>query len=129
MLGEFRGDDGIIVADFEAGVGTLSRMEAGQADAFAVVAEPSAKSLEVARWAVDLIEGGSLGQLVVLANRVGIPEDERRIRDAFDGRQVLVIPDDPAIRAADFLGLAPFDTAPSAPAVVALGGVVSLLLG
>jgi len=127
LLGEFRSDDGIIIADFEAGIGTLSRMEAGQVDAFAVVAEPSAKSLEVARRAVDLIEVGSLGRLVVIANRVTGPADECLIREAFAGRSVVTVAEDPAIRSADFLGLAAFDTAPTAPAVLALGRVAALV--
>ncbi len=107
----------IVIADFEAGLGTLSRMGPDRVDTLLVVAEPSAKSLEVARRAIDLIGQKDIGQTIVVANRVTGPEDRLAVERAFAGSQLVVVPDDPAIRAADAEGVAPFDAAPDAPAV------------
>lgn len=107
----------MVVADFEAGLGTLSRLKPGQLDAVLVLTEPTAKSLEVARRAVDLIREREAGRAIVVANRVAGEEDRRQVEQTFPGGAVVIIPDDPAIRAADVRGVAPFEVAPDAPAV------------
>ena len=107
----------MVVADFEAGLGTLSRMKAGQLDVLLVVTEPTVKALEVARRAVELIRERSVAEVVVLANRATGPEDRTLVEQTFAGGRVVFVPDDPAIRAADARGVAPYDSAPDAPAV------------
>lgn len=64
----------VVVADFEAGLGTLSRLKPGQVDVFLVVGEPTAK-------AVELLQGAFGGGAVTL-----VPEDAA-IREA-DGKGV-----------------------------------------
>lgn len=108
-----------MLADFEAGLGTLSRLQPGRLDLALVVAEPTAKSLEVARRAVEVLREREVAHTIVVGNRIGGPEDESLMSVSF-GTEVILVPDDPAIRAADALGRAPFDTAPGAPAVRAL---------
>ncbi|HEX2249951.1 MAG TPA: hypothetical protein VHH32_06350 [Gemmatimonadales bacterium] len=120
MLGQLEGDGRVVVADFEAGLGTLSRMKPKQLDVLLVIAEPTAKSLEIARRALDMIRERSLGTGLVIANRVAGEEDRTLVERAFPTGSVTVVPDDPAIRAADAEGVAPFDLAPGAPAVHAL---------
>ena len=110
----------MVVADFEAGLGTLSRMKAGQLDVLLVVTEPTVKALEVARRAVELIRERAVADVVVLANRVAGSDDRTLVEQAFAGGRVVIVPDDPAIRAADAQGVAPYDAAPDAPAVRAL---------
>ena len=110
----------MVVADFEAGLGTLSRMKPNQLDVLLVIAEPTAKSLEIARRALDMIRERSLGTGIVIANRVAGEEDQTLVERAFPTGSVTVVPDDPSIRAADAEGVAPFDLAPGAPAVHAL---------
>lgn len=129
MLGQLEGKAEIVVADFEAGLGTLSRMGPDRVDTLLVVTEPSAKSLEVARRAIDLIAGRSIGQVIVVANRVAGIEDMLAVERAFDGVPLVVVPDDPAIRAADGVGVAPFDATPDAPAVRAVRELAERLLG
>ncbi len=108
----------MVVADFEAGLGTLSRVKPGQLDVVLVVSNPTAKSLEVARRAVDIIrERGTATRAIVVANRVTGDEDRRAVERVFPGGVEIVVPDDPAIRAADVRGVAPFEAAPEAPAV------------
>jgi CO dehydrogenase maturation factor len=120
LLGQLEAGDRVVVADFEAGLGTLSRMKAGQLDVLLVVTEPTVKALEVARRAVELIRERAVGDVVVLANRVAGPDDRTLVEQAFAGRRVAIVPDDPAIRAADAEGVAPYDAVPDAPAVRAL---------
>ena len=107
----------IVIADFEAGLGTLSRMKPGQLDVLLVVTEPTAKSLEVARRALEMINDRNLGTARVLVNRVAGEEDRELVARTFPGDSVTMVPDDPAIRAADASGIAPFDSATAAPAV------------
>ena len=108
------------VADFEAGLGTLSRMKPNQLDVLLVIAEPTAKSVEVARRAVEIIRDRNVSQVKVIANRVAGEEDRLLLERAFTAGSVTMVPDDPTIRAADARGVAPFDAAAHAPAVQVL---------
>ncbi len=128
MLGQLEANAGVVVADFEAGLGTLSRTKPGQLDVVVVVAEPSAKSLEVARRAVDLVRERGTGKAVVVANRVAGDEDRREVERAFPDGLVVMVPDDPAIRAADVRGVAPFEVAGNAPAVRVLRALAESLV-
>lgn len=115
-----------MVADFEAGLGTLTRMEPGDVDVLLVVSEPSLKAMEVSRRALELVGENNLGRPVLIANRVR-PEDRSRFEAAFAGHQPLFIPDDPELRLADARGRAPFDDSPEGPAVRALRAFASSL--
>lgn len=55
-------------------------------------------------------------------------DDAARVRAAFPGLDPVLVPDDPAIVAAERQGLAPLDAAPDAPAVLALVGLAESLL-
>ena len=117
-----------MVADFEAGIGTVMRLDA-PVDVVVVVVEPTAKSLEVGRRAVETVHEAGLGRVVVTANRVRDEGDAQRVRDAFPGLDPVLVPDDPAIVDAERRGLAPLDAAPDAPAVRALVGLADALIG
>lgn len=109
-----------VVADFEAGIGTVMRLAGRPVDVVVVVAEPTAKSLEVGRRAAEIVEEGQLGRIVVAANRMCDEQDLTRLRRVFPTREVHLVPEDPAIVAAERAGAAPLDAAPDAPAVRAL---------
>jgi len=128
LLGFDIADDVVVVADFEAGIGTLTRLGDIRVDAVVVVAEPTVKSLEVASRAAVLATQHTSGPIVVVANRVSTAADRSLVEAALPGRTVLVVPDDPAIPAADRQDCAPLDAAPDSPAVVALGSLAALLL-
>lgn len=116
-----RGDQRAVVADFEAGIGTLSRMAPGDLEALLIVVEPTAKSIEVGRRAAGLARERSLGNVVIVANRVRDEADLEQIRAAFpEGQAVIAVPEDPAVIDADRRGVAPLDLAPRSPAVEAL---------
>jgi len=117
-----------VIADFEAGVGTLTRLEEQKVDTVLVVVEATPKSIEVGQRAAQLGREKQLERVVIIANRIRNDNDLEIIRAAFPGHEVVPVPDDPAIREADRYGVAPVDHAPEAPAVRALVGVAEMLL-
>jgi CO dehydrogenase maturation factor len=121
LLGSAAATGRIVVADFEAGIGTLTRMAEQAVDVVVIVTEPTVKSIEVAARAAALARARRVERIVLVANRVREDADLQRVREALDGGADLVaVPDDPAVREADREGLAPIDHAPEAPAVRAL---------
>lgn len=107
-----------VVCDLEAGLGTLERLEPGHADVILVVVNPTAKSLEVARRAIELTHDRA--PIIVVANRVTCPADFELVRAAVGESELIVIPEDPVIVAADRDGHAPIDLDPDSPGVAAL---------
>ena len=126
MLGELEAEGRIVVCDLEAGVGTLLRLQRGQADTVVVVAEPSVKSIEVASRAATIASERS--SVVVVANRVRDERDVEAIREVLGHHEVAVIPDDPSISDADKEGVAPIDAAPDAPGVTAIANLAKRLM-
>jgi len=119
LLGELEAEGRIVVGDLEAGVGTLLRLQPGQADLVLVVAQPTAKAIEVARRAVEI--ASSRARVILIANRVRDDSDVAMIREGagWDG-EVVVVPDDEGVARADEDGRAPVDAAPDGPALLAL---------
>lgn len=128
MLGLDIAPDTFVVADFEAGIGTLTRLGDSGVDAIVIVAEPTVKSLEVASRAAALAVEHTTGPVVVVANRVADDADRIAVERALPGRTVLVVPDDPAIPAADRDDRAPLDASPESPALRALASLATMLL-
>lgn len=120
MLGSIPAGDRTIVADLEAGIGTLTRLPTGAVDAVIIVVEPTPKSVGVGQRALEVARDRGVDRVVVVANRLRSDEDLRTVTAAFDGVEVVEVPDDPAIVEADRLGVAPLDHAPEGPAVLAL---------
>lgn len=119
--------DRTVVCDLEAGLGTLDRIEEGVLDVLLVVANPTGKSLEVARRAIELAAG--VTEIVVVANRVSDDSDIELIREVLGDRDLLVVPEDPVIAAADREGVAPIDLDPDAPGVAALVRLAERIAG
>lgn len=117
-----------VIADFEAGVGTLTRLEDQKVDTVVVVVEATPKSIEVGLRAAQLANEKLLQRVIIVANRIRHQGDLDTITAAFPGIEVVAVPDDDAIREADRFGIAPIDHAPEAPAVRALVGLAELLL-
>jgi len=120
LLGSAEFGEAAVIADLEAGIGTLSRLGDQRVDAVLVVVEPTPKSIDVGTRAAQLAKDKSLGRVVVVASRVRGDDDLATIRSAFPDQEVVAIPDDPAIVEADRKGVAPLDSHPEAPAVLAL---------
>ena len=119
LLREFETDGRVVICDLEAGVGTLLRLQPGQADVVLVVANPMAKSIDVARRAVETATSEG-SRVIVVANRVRDEADVEAIRSALDGHDLVVVPDEPAIERADREGRAPIDVDAGAPGVRAI---------
>ena len=120
MLGSVDHRETTIVADLEAGIGTLTRLTEATIDAVLVVVEPTPKSVEVGQRAVEVAQEKHVGTIIVVANRVQSPDDRAMLEEAFPGHEIVEVPDDLAIVTADRDGVAPLDQAPDAPAVKAL---------
>lgn len=128
LLGQLESGAGtVVVADFEAGLGTLTRMQPGDIDLLLVVTEPSAKSVEVSRRALELIAGKNLGRTLVVANRV-TGQDRQRLEELFADRALVFVPEDSRLRTADAQGVAPFDAETGSPAVQALSALAESLV-
>ena len=119
LLRELQADDMVVVGDLEAGVGTVLRLQEGDADVVVVVAQPTAKALEVARRATELA-AGKAPRVVVVANRVRGPEDVALVRAAVGPCELVAVPDDAVIAEADRDGRAPIDLGAGSPGVAAL---------
>jgi CO dehydrogenase maturation factor len=108
LLGELESDGRTVLGDLEAGVGVLCRMEAGSLDMVLVVANPTPKSIEVARRAVETAVARNR-RILVVANRVSSNEDLEAIRAVLGDHDIVVVPEDPVIAQADAEGFAPID--------------------
>ena len=118
MLGELEGDSWFVICDMEAGLGTVSRLKPGQLDVVLVVAEPTAKGIDVARRAAQI--AGSRARVIVVANRIAGEADLDAVREALGSHELVPIPEEPVIAKADQDGIAPIDADPEAPGVLAL---------
>ena len=128
LLRDLEEGDRTVICDLEAGVGTVSRMAPGNADIVLVVANPTAKALDVARRAVSIAEDKV--EVIVLANRVRDHADLEAIKDALGhDRELIVIPEDDVIAAADRDGRAPIDLDPDSPGVRAIVALADRLAG
>ncbi|HWC87826.1 MAG TPA: hypothetical protein VG388_14910, partial [Solirubrobacteraceae bacterium] len=125
LLGELESNGRIVLCDMEAGLGTVARVQPGQIDVLIVVAEPSAKAIDVARRAASM--GASRARVIVIANRIREPADLEAIRAALPEHELIVVPEDPVIARADREGLAPVDLDPDSPGVKAIVELASEL--
>jgi CO dehydrogenase maturation factor len=127
LLNELESDGKIIIGDLEAGIGTVLRLQEGQADVVVIVAQPTAKSLNVARRAVEMAADKS-ALTIVVANRVRDESDLAVIREAVgEDCEMVIVPDDAAIARADREGRAAIDVDPDSPGVRAIVGLADRL--
>ena len=117
LFGDVDDRQRIVICDMEAGVGTIVRN--GKGDVVIVVAEPSVKSIDVARRAAGAATAQG-AEVIVVANRVRDVVDRDAIGSQLDAYDIVVVPEDPVIATADEQGRAPIDIDPAAPGVRAL---------
>lgn len=120
MLSSVPSTDAVIVADLEAGIGTLTRLPEASVDVTLVVAEPTPRSIDVAKRAVLAAIERRQGRVTVIANKVADADDASRIRHEFIDQTVLVVPHDVTVMDADRQGKSPVDVQPDSPAMLAL---------
>jgi CO dehydrogenase maturation factor len=119
LLREMEAGGRTVLGDLEAGIGVLTRMETGSLDVVLVVANPTPKSIEVARRAAATAASREIPVLVV-ANRVSGDEDLAAIRSVLGEYDMAVVPEDAVIARADAEGLAPIDLDDTSPGVRAI---------
>jgi CO dehydrogenase nickel-insertion accessory protein CooC1 len=127
LLGQLEARHQLVVADFEAGLGTVLRMSEA-VDAVVVVVQPTVKSLEVGARAVEAVRERGLGPVVLVGNRVRDDADLARVRAALPGLEPVVVPDDLLLGEAERSGRSPLDAAPHSAAVLALAALADALL-
>ena len=127
MLGQIDSVNRVVLADMEAGAGTLTRMAEGSLDLALLITEPSAKSIEVARRAAQILAERKVAPMLVIANKVRGDEDLEMIRQALGVAEVFAVPDDDEVLRADRDGFSAYDTAPNSPAVLAVGELARTL--
>lgn len=125
FFGSLPAHNRVVVADLEAGLNDLMWAKPGPDDIVLVIAEPSAKSVEVARRACRLAEAMGVQNIIGVANRAGA-DDVARLAEVL-GVEVVPVADDPAVEKADHLGVAPFDTDHDSPAMKDIAAIVDRL--
>jgi len=102
-----------VVGDLPGGTRQAMFGWAKYADVLAIVVEPTAKSIQVARRLQNISKADwAPSQVVVVANRVEDPGDVHRISSALQSPVIGIVPTDPAVTEADKLSLAPLDHQP-----------------
>lgn len=132
MLGSVSEPDTTIVADLEAGIGTLTRLAPESVDVVVVVVEPTPRSIDVARRALTVAAEKQQGRIVVLANKVADEADHRRVVDGLADHadqyiQLIAVPHDDLVDRADRLGVSPVDLDAASPAVQAIEKLIAVL--
>lgn len=128
MLGSVDFGNTAVVADFEAGIGTLTRMGDQPVDVVLVVVEPTPKSIEVGVRASALARDKTLGRVIIVASRIRNEDDLAVVTKAFPDDELVAVPADDAIVEADRDGHAPLDASPDAPAVRAIVALAESLV-
>ena len=128
LLGSVSDDDLIFVADLEAGIGTLTRLAESAVDVTIVVTEPTPRSIDVGQRAVVVAEQQTQGRVIIIGNKVVETTDRDRLIEAFPGREIVMVPYDAHVGAADRSGDSVVDVAPDAPAVRAIEALADSLL-
>ena len=126
LLQEIEATGRTVLGDLEAGVGVLTRLQVGGLDVLLVVANPTPKSIEVARRAAQAAVAREIPVLVV-ANRVAAPDDLEAIAAVLGEHEIVVVPEDPVIARADAEGVAPIDLDDGAPGVRAIIAIADRL--
>ncbi len=117
-----------MIADLEAGIGTMSRLEDSQIDFTLIVVEPTPRSLDVGRRAVEIAREKHQGRVVVVVNKVErVDDDVALVRMTLGDVEMVVVPSDAAVFDADRAGIALMDHAPSSPAVLAISTLADLV--
>lgn len=122
LFGDLAGDGRFVVGDLEAGLNDLIWAKPASEDTLLAVAEPSVKSIDIARRAVRIGQALGLTRIYGIANRVRTPEDERAVAQAL-GVEIFVVPEDASLARADMLGVAPLDLDADSPAMLAVAAI------
>ncbi|GAC1317412.1 MAG: hypothetical protein NVSMB2_11090 [Chloroflexota bacterium] len=129
MLGQIEDQhsERLVVADMEAGAGTLTRMPRGSLDVLLLVVEASAKSIDVARRALAIITERQIGVSLVVANRIRDADDLALVHHSFPMLEIVAVPEDPIVSRSDREARSPVDVDPRSLAVQAVDALAGRL--
>lgn len=104
------GRDDVVIMDMEAGLEHLGRGTASGMDAFIVVIEPGARSIQTYTRVRELASDIGVEQVLVVANKVRNEDDERFLRERIPAEDLLgFIHYSSEVIEADRGGVSPFD--------------------
>lgn len=128
MLSSGEYGDSIVVADLEAGIGTLTRLDPAQVDVTLIVVEATPRSLDVGSRALAIATENNQGRIVVVVNKVeDVDTDTALVRQKLGDVETVLVPNDSAVFDADRRGLALLDHDPKSPAAKALSALADLV--
>jgi CO dehydrogenase maturation factor len=123
--------DEIVILDMEAGIEHLGRGTAKHVDVILVTAEPSLKSLEIAKKIRDLATEMGVENIFLVGNKVSGDEESRLIQD-FATRNnfplIGLIPYDQVISKAEIMGESPLNYLEESKALTAIRKIGEKLL-
>lgn len=128
FFGALPAEDRVVVADLEAGLNDLIWAKPGEGDYVLIVADPSAKAVEIARRAAELAREMGVTRIIGIANRSTGEGHAAALAAALDA-EIISIPEDPGVEKANSLGVAPVDTDSGSPAMVSIAGLATRLVG
>jgi len=123
--------DEVVILDMEAGVEHMGRGTASHVDTMLIVAEPSRKSLEIAKKIYGLAKDLRIKDVFIVGNRVRDSVDKELITDFAEknGIQLLaLIPYDETVMKADRVGETPLKYAETSEGIAAIEGIGEKLL-
>lgn len=127
LFAEVSDEGRIVIADLEAGLNDLIWARPRPEDAVVIVAEPSAKAVDIARRAALVAEALGVVHIVGVANRCASPGDEEALAGVLPGL-VFAVPEDPDLARADRRGVAPIDQDPVPMAIAAVARLTDELV-
>lgn len=102
--------DNAVIMDMEAGVEHLGRATAGGVDSMIIVVEPGQNSIDSTERVIRMAGEIGLENIRLVANKVNSEDDEKFIRNAFPGQDLLgIIPYSDNIRQSDRTGKSVID--------------------
>lgn len=116
-----------VVADLAAGIRQTAFDMAPFADTYLVIVEPSSSSLATARRAADLAHRRGAERISFVASKVQSIGDLSTVEKGVGEPVAALVPYDEGVAAADRLGVALLDHAPSGPAASAVKRLVETL--
>ena len=128
FFGDLSAEDRVVVADLEAGLNELIWAHPARDDVVLAVTDGSVKSVEIARRACGLAAEMGVTRIIGVANRSVDGADRQQLAEELDIAKIVVVPEDPAVLAADHRGAAPFDAYPDSPAMVAVRELATRLV-
>lgn len=103
----------VVIMDMEAGVEHLGRGTAQAVDAFIVVVEPGARSVQTAEKVKQLANDIGVKQVMVVGSKIRKESDKQFIIDSLSNLEVIgFLSYDEKVVEADLKGIAPYDNSP-----------------